>query len=98
MKPVTKNILIDSMAFVSGLMLLATGAILRFVLPPGSGGLGQGRRSREAVTLWGWNRHEWGDIHFWIAVVLLVILLIHLVLHWRWIVHVFLPGRKNKRS
>ena len=31
---------------------------------------------------------QWGDIHFWISLGLLVVLVIHLVLHWNWIVTV----------
>ena len=42
------------------LSMVATGLILRFVLPAGSG--------RQALTLWGWDRHDWGDTHFWLAV------------------------------
>lgn len=37
------------------------------------------------MTLWGWTRHQWGEVHFWIAMALMVILAIHLILHWRWL-------------
>jgi hypothetical protein len=36
--------------------------------------------------LWGLTRHEWGDVHYYIALVLMAILAFHLVLHWKWIV------------
>jgi hypothetical protein len=32
------------------------------------------------------DRHQWGEIHFWIAVVLLSTMSLHLFLHWNWIV------------
>ena len=70
------NFLIDSVAFVAFVFLTTTGILTRYVLPPGSG---------RFVTLWGLDRHGWGDIHFWIAVVLLGVLALHLVLHWRWV-------------
>lgn len=72
--------------------LMTTGAILRWVLPPGSGGggreeMGRGFRGGRgpAATLLDWSRHEWGDFHFWIAVALGVGVLIHLLLHVGWI-------------
>ncbi len=72
----TLNFLIDSVAFVAFSFLTTTGILTRYLLPPGSG---------RWATLWGLNRHQWGDLHFWVAVVLLGVLAIHLVLHWRWI-------------
>ena len=41
------------------------------------------------------DRHEWGDIHFWIAVIFFIILSFHLLLHKRWIVNV-IKGREKK--
>ncbi len=85
------NAFIDTLAFIALVAMTSTGLVLRFMLPPGSGrleaggpGLGTGRRS--ITVLWGMTRHQWGDVHFWAAVVLLAILSIHLALHWRWIV------------
>lgn len=72
----TLNFLIDLVAFVAFAFLTTTGILTRYLLPPGSG---------RWATLWGLNRHQWGDLHFWVAVVLLGVLAIHLVLHWRWI-------------
>jgi len=34
----------------------------------------------------GLSRHEWGEIHFWVAVGLALVITIHLALHWKWIV------------
>jgi len=73
------NIIIDLLATLSFLGMIATGYLLRFPLPPGS---------NQTHSLWGLTRHEWGDVHFWISVALLVIMLVHLALHWNWIVTV----------
>lgn len=72
----TLNWLVDLLAFAAFVLLTTSGALTRFVLPPGSG---------RFTTLWGLDRHGWGDLHFWIAVALLTVLALHLVLHWRWI-------------
>jgi hypothetical protein len=78
MKRATINFIIDTVGFVGFVFLTTTGVLVRYVLPPGSG--------RRAV-LWGMNRHEWGDLHFWIAIAFFCVLGLHLFLHWRWIVH-----------
>jgi len=73
------NIIIDIIAALLFLGMIATGYILRFPLPPGS---------NKTLSLWGYTRHQWGNFHFWISLVLLVVLVVHLVLHWNWIVTV----------
>ncbi|MBF0142486.1 MAG: DUF4405 domain-containing protein [Magnetococcales bacterium] len=70
---------VGAAAFVSFVLLVVTGVLMRQVLPPGGG---------RFATLWGLNRHQWGDMHFWIALPFLLLLVIHLSLHWRWILTV----------
>jgi len=82
------NFLVDAVAFVAFVLLAATGVLLRYVLPPGSG---------HFSTLWGMDRHEWGQVHFWIAVALMASLGLHLFLHWRWIV-TMVTGRSRRGS
>lgn len=77
MKSSTLKFLIDSIAFVAFVLLATTGLLMRFVLPPGSG------RFR---ALWGMDRHEWGQLHFWIAMAMLAAIALHLVLNWKWVV------------
>lgn len=73
------NIVIDLVAALLFVGMIATGYLLRFPLPPGS---------NKTHVLWGLTRHQWGDVHFWISLGLLVTMLIHLGLHWNWIVTV----------
>jgi hypothetical protein len=84
---------VDLAAFVGVVLLVATGFLMRYVLPAGSGspqGLGTGPRAaaRPITLILGLTRHEWGEVHFWIAVGLMGILALHLLMHWRWIVYV----------
>jgi hypothetical protein len=72
----TFNTLVDGTAFAGFLLLAASGVLMRYVLPPGSG---------RFATVWGLDRHAWGALHFWIAGALLAVLGLHLLLHWRWI-------------
>ncbi len=76
MKPLTRTIIVDSLAFAGFVLLTTTGVLLHYLLPPGSG-----RRT----TLWGLDRHDWGSIHFYIALASLAVLTLHLFLHRRWI-------------
>lgn len=70
------NLMIDLLAACCLLIVLITGYVLRFPLPPTT------NRTHE---LWGLSRHEWGSIHSWASVGLLVVLAVHVVLHWEWI-------------
>ena len=88
MKRTTLNFIIDAVGFAGFIFLTTTGVLVRYVLPPGSG--------RRAV-LWGMNRHEWGDLHFWIAIAFFCVLALHLFLHWRWIVHM-IQGKPREGS
>jgi hypothetical protein len=72
----TTNFVVDAVAFAAFVLLGATGAMIRYVLPPGTG---------HSRSLWGMDRHDWGGIHFWIAIVFVSAMAVHLFLHWRWI-------------
>ena len=82
------NIIIDTIAYAEFIFLASTGLLMRYTLPAGSG---------HHTTVWGLDRHEWGALHFWIAVAFLSTLALHLILHWNWIVGV-LRGRKTESS
>jgi len=102
-KRTTLNFVLDSISFVNLLLLATTGAIMKWVLPPGSGG-GYGRGFRggrpptEVKDLFGLARHDWGTIHFALAVLFVLLILVHLVLHWSWIKtcgkSILFPSRK----
>ena len=77
----TINFMIDLAAFLAFMAILATGLMMRYALPPGSSGRGGGT----TLSLWGMSRHGWGDVHFWLAVGMGALVLIHLVLHWGWV-------------
>lgn len=70
------NLVIDILAALCLLVMILTGYLLRFPLPPTT------NRTHE---LWGLSRHEWGAVHSWASLALLAVLAIHVVLHWEWI-------------
>jgi hypothetical protein len=84
MRRATLNAAVDAVAFGLFAFLATTGVLIRWTLPPGSG-----RRT----TVWGLDRHDWGDLHFWVAAAFLGVLSLHLLLHWR-----FLAGLVRGRA
>ena len=76
MKRTNVNFQVDALALVALVFLASTGALIRYVLPAGSG---------HTRALWGLDRHGWGHVHFWIAIAFCVAMVVHLVLHWGWI-------------
>ena len=42
-----------------------------------------GRRSGQIQLLFGLTKSEWSDIHFWIAVVTVIVTLLHVIIDWR---------------
>jgi len=87
------NFIVDLISFVNLLGLGFTGFIIKFILPPGSGGHGQGfrggRGQGEVKLFWSMSRHEWGDIHFYLAVLFVFLIVVHIILHWGWIKNYF---------
>lgn len=72
----TLNFVIDLLTAALFVGIVATGIIIRYVLPPGTG---------HSHVLWDFGRHDWGGIHFWLAVAAGVLVLVHVALHWQWV-------------
>lgn len=87
MKKIAINYWLDVIAFVEFAFLTSTGVLIQYSLPERSG------RS----SVWGLTRHEWGDLHFAIAIALFATLSLHLLLHWKWIVN-FTRGHTGEAS
>ena len=80
MKRNTLNFWIDLISLLVMFAIILTGFLIYYVLPPGCGSGGG-----KALTLWGMNRHEFGDIHFYLAVALIILMVLHVAIHWSWI-------------
>ena len=77
MNRVLLNAVADLILALVMLGVLVTGLVMRWVLPPGS---------QRTHALWGMDRHGWGDLHFWLAAAAVLIVLVHVALHWQWVV------------
>ncbi len=93
MKRSSLNFIIELVAFLNLLCLASTGFIMKYILPPGSGGRGRmlrggrgaGEVGEQIKDLWSMTRHEWGNIHFCLAVLFAALIVVHIILHWGWI-------------
>lgn len=64
---------------MAGTLEAVSGFVLWFAIPSGSG-----RRGVELAYL-GLTRHTWIDIHDWVAIALGLIVIIHFIVHWKWV-------------
>ncbi|MFH1882727.1 MAG: DUF4405 domain-containing protein [Planctomycetota bacterium] len=94
MKRINLNFIVDLVAFLDLLGLACTGFVMKYILPPGTGGRGRmlrggrgaGEHADEQIKyLWSMTRHEWGGLHFYLAVIFAVLMIVHIILHWSWI-------------
>lgn len=98
----TMNFILDLVSFLNLLGLTFTGFVMKYILPPGTGGsgrilrgsTGRGIRAQELLSM---TRHEWGSIHFYLAIVFVVLMITHIILHWRWIKHYVRSLLVNRR-
>ena len=83
-----QNIVIDYISFICMVILLLTGLLLEFRLPPGG---------HNAQVL-GLGRHDWGTIHFIVALIFTAGIVVHMILHLPWLKSVLNPKDEKKRK
>ncbi len=93
MEPICKdkskfNLSIDIIMLLLLLPVAGIGFLIKYILIPGI------RRnsiygSSVDLEFLGLNRHQWGTVHLILSIVFLVLLIIHIVLHWKMITCVF---------
>jgi hypothetical protein len=76
--------LIDALMFICLMTLAGLGFLMKYALPPGREAVAKYGRNVQLTWL-GWDRHDWGGIHLYLAFILLGLLVIHLYLHWQMI-------------
>ena len=68
---------------ILGLIEVISGFVLWQALPRGAsrGGIEQ--------VFWNLSRDTWLSVHDWVGVALVVLVIIHILLHWKWIIRMF---------
>ena len=71
----------DIALFIDMCSIAVIGLLLGFVIP-------QGRIPTSGKYFLGLHRHQWGDIHFYLSLLLLILLVFHIWLNWTWVVNI----------
>ncbi|MDB4335103.1 DUF4405 domain-containing protein [bacterium] len=88
MKNSKLNLIIDIIMFLVMMAIAGIGFLIKFALIPG---FERNAKYGHDVELyyWGIDRHQWGKIHLLLGLVLLFLLLLHIIYHWKQIVSIF---------
>jgi hypothetical protein len=82
------NFITDALMFLVLMAMAGLGFLMEYILVPGrERWVKYGRNVN--LTLFGWDRHDWGDIHLDLGLIFLALLVVHVILHWRQIVGLF---------
>jgi hypothetical protein len=86
MKQMTVNFIVNLVSFLVLLVLSTSGIIIALPHEHGAG----------EKKILGFGRGQWGDVHLWLGIAFVALMLVHLVLHWDWVKcyvkSIFCPG------
>jgi hypothetical protein len=82
------NFIIDVLMFLCIVAMAGLGLLMKYVLLPGR--VARAKYGGPVELTWlGWDRHDWGDIHLYLAFLLLGLLTLHIIFHWKQILGLF---------
>ena len=67
---------IIAIALIVGWILSAFSGLILWLAP-------EGQRAGQRELLFGITKENWGDIHFWICVAVMVITIVHVIVDWK---------------
>ena len=82
------NFVIDALMFLCLMAMAGLGFLMKYIMPPGRV-LWEKYGSNPELSWLGWDRHDWGDIHLYLAFAFLILLVLHIILHWSQILGLF---------
>jgi len=88
------NLLIDAIMLIVFMAVAGLGFLIKYVLLPGYK-INELYDSNTELFFWGLDRHQWGTIHLYLAFSLILLMILHIILHWGMIVCIFrqlIPG------
>jgi hypothetical protein len=92
MRQITINALVDIGCLITFIPSLITGLVLYLFLPSG-GGQGGGRE-----VFLDLSRNQWVVLHDYVSFLFAALLIIHLLLHWKFFRHINRCFVRNKKS
>jgi hypothetical protein len=91
------NLIIDALMLLCMAAIAGIGLLMRNVLVPGYQRWDIYGRNVE-LYFRGMDRHQWGTIHFIVALALLAMLVLHIVLHWSMILGIYRKLMPNVKA
>jgi hypothetical protein len=91
------NFVIDALMFLTVMAMAGLGFLMKYVLLPGRESMMKYGRNVK-LAFFGWDRHDWGEIHLYLGFFFLGLLALHIILHWGQIVRLFqrlIPGERR---
>jgi len=82
------NFILDALMFLSMAAITGVGLLIKYVLIPGQERWVTYGRNVD-LQMFGLNRHDWGSIHLIIGYILIGLLIVHIILHWKAILCLF---------
>lgn len=79
MKKTDWQYLVDTLLFLCIVGIILIGLLMGLVLPKGP------QAPESAKYFLGLHRHQWGNVHFYLSIAFTVLVIIHLILSWKWI-------------
>ena len=76
------NFIIDALMFLLMVAMTGLGFLMKYILVPGKDRPSKFGRQVDLYFM-DLDRHEWGKIHLILGFVLLGLLVLHIVLHWK---------------
>lgn len=89
------NLIIDVIMIVVIMIVTGLGLLIKYVLVAGF-------KSHEIygkgvdLSFLGYDRHQWGSIHLIFSIILIILIILHIVLHWKMITTIFKQMVVNK--
>ncbi len=77
------NYLVDALIALAFVISAGTGVMFLFM---GSSGYQGGANPTFGNTFLGLSRWVWSDLHTWASLIMIAGVLLHVILHWKWIV------------
>lgn len=71
--------IVDTLLFICIVGIAFIGFLLGLVLPKGP------KAPEMAKYFLGLHRHQWGNVHFYLSIAFVILVVIHLILSWNWI-------------
>jgi len=84
MKKVTLLFVMFITLTLVSLVETVSGFVLWWALPRGGG-----KWALTEPEFWGLSRETWLFLHDWGAVLLVALVVVHILLHWRWVINMF---------